>query len=134
LLDKEDRIKLGIKHYTFSEVVSPREYNYTSDKVYFDLTLNVSRFKKTLTKLIFDNEELFQEILDDRHKSRSGFISFYSNDLKDWLHFDSSRVTSDSNNSIDEIMFQTYLIFYCQVNKNQFDIDKVYDDSHEALY
>jgi hypothetical protein len=133
-LDIDDREDLGILAYNFSEVDSPRFYNYSTDKCIYDLELDLGKFKYTLKSLILDNKDKFQEILDGRHKSRSGFTSFYSDRLEDWLTFESKNVTSDGDDSVDNIMVETYLIFYSEIIKTQHDIDNLYlYASYEAL-
>lgn len=133
-LDVDDRGDLGILSYTFTEVDSPKYYNYSTDKCIYELEFDLNKFKNTLKKLISDNKDKFQEILDDRHKSRSGFISFYSDNLEDWLTFKSKNVTSDGNDSVDNIMVETYLIFYSEIVKTQSDIDDLYTyATQEAL-
>lgn len=133
-LDGDDREDLGILSYRFEDVDSPKFYNYTTDKCIYELELDLGKFKRTLKGLILDNKNKFQEILDDRHESKSGFISFYSNNIKDWLTFKSKNVTSDGDGSLDNIMIETYLIFYSEVTKSQADIDTLYvGSSYEAL-
>lgn len=59
----------------FSELQSPREYNFTTDRVFVRLT------QKALDKLKpFADTQEFEAVLEDMFTSRSGFSSFYPND------------------------------------------------------
>jgi len=64
---------------SFIEMQSPREYNFTTDRLFAkaDLTaICLLRGKVDEAKLA--------ERMEANHKSRSGFISFYSYKLEDW--------------------------------------------------
>ena len=58
---------------TFIELNSPREYNFTTDKIFCSISEN--DFKVLLST--YDTEELFNYI-EEHSKSRDGFSSFYS--------------------------------------------------------
>jgi hypothetical protein len=66
-------------HLDFSTMSSPREYNFTTDRVF----VNISR--SDLAKLY---RKVGRQVVRDEAKkhftSRSGFISFYSPDISDW--------------------------------------------------
>lgn len=67
---------------TFEEMTSPREYNFTTDRAFCSVPL------ETLQRLYDesakeDHASLKAEI-EARHSSRSGFISFYSNNFEEW--------------------------------------------------
>jgi hypothetical protein len=66
-------------HLDFSTMYSPREYNFTTDRVF----VNISR--SDLAKLY---RRVGRQVVRDEAKkhftSRSGFISFYSSDISDW--------------------------------------------------
>ena len=57
----------------FISLDSPREYNYTTDKIF--CSISKEDFKTLLDD--YDNKELFNYI-EEHSKSRSGFTSFYS--------------------------------------------------------
>ena len=58
---------------SFISLDSPREYNYTTDKIF--CSISKEDFKTLLDD--YDNKELFNYI-EEHSKSRSGFTSFYS--------------------------------------------------------
>lgn len=65
--------------YEFEEMTSPREYNFTTDKVFVKVAPRTLRAILRATP-----EEALREAIEERHSSRSGFISFYSNDYDEW--------------------------------------------------
>lgn len=75
-----DRPTIGAR---FESMESPREYNFTTDSVFADIPLKSLRaiFKRSAD----DGHESLSRIIRARFTSRSGFISFYSNDVADWL-------------------------------------------------
>lgn len=75
-----DNLETAPGSFTFESMDSPREYNFTTDRVYVTVPLAVmeSLFNRV------DREKL-AETISQRHSSRSGFISFYANDLESWL-------------------------------------------------
>lgn len=63
----------------FDELVSPREYNFTTDRI----------FAKMTTETLLDirkrvDEKVLRQAIHDRHTSYDGFYSFYSNTLESW--------------------------------------------------
>lgn len=63
----------------FKEVVSPKYYNFETDRLFAVISLQeVERlFRQT-------NQDIFKQTIKDRFTSRSGFISYYPNDLSEW--------------------------------------------------
>lgn len=63
----------------FDSVSSPREYNFETDRLFCLISLD------TIDKLrAYTPRAVLAATIKDRHSSRSGFISFYSNDLATW--------------------------------------------------
>lgn len=64
---------------SFIEMQSPREYNFTTDRLFAkaDLTAICTLRGKV-------DEARLAECMEANHKSRDGFISFYSYHLEDW--------------------------------------------------
>lgn len=75
-----DNLETAPGSFTFESMDSPREYNFTTDRVYVTVPLAVM---ESLFNSV-DREKL-AETISQRHSSRSGFISFYANDLESWL-------------------------------------------------
>lgn len=70
-------------HLRFAELVSPRFYNFETDRIF----CNISR--KTASALFElsaqDNHEKLSAYLEDKFTPRSGWIPFYSPNLSEWL-------------------------------------------------
>jgi hypothetical protein len=68
---------------SFEEMTSPREYNFTTDKIFMSIP------RDSVAKLVRlarrDKYTKLAAMIKERHTSRSGFISFYSNNLAEWL-------------------------------------------------
>jgi hypothetical protein len=78
-----------IKNMEFSELYSPKYYNYSNDKIYFNCGIDNNIFKDWLSELISDNESdlldcIYSDIIET-HTSCPGFTSFHSNKVKDWI-------------------------------------------------
>lgn len=63
----------------FDELVSPREYNFTTDQIF--ATIGESEVSAMYAQT---DGKILRETIKARHTSRSGFISFYPNDLDEW--------------------------------------------------
>lgn len=66
----------------FEQVRSPKYYNFTNDSIDIEVKLNL----RQLIKLIADRKEAAAQYFKDVYTSRSGFMSFHSNDINDWLN------------------------------------------------
>lgn len=64
----------------FVKMTSPREYNFTTDKIYVSMKL---KDIKEIAKVALNSEEM-KKLVKRRFTSRDGFISFYSNDIEEW--------------------------------------------------
>lgn len=84
----------------FAELNSPREYNFTTDRV--ECVISRATVRALWRKV--DRARL-TEVCAERHTSRSGFISFYSPDFTTWGSvdkWDANQVESLIIASIDE--------------------------------
>ena len=68
---------------TFEAMTSPRFYNFETDRVFADVDLKVMRELFRQSKA--EGHETLRRVVSERFTSRSGFSSFYANDLDDWL-------------------------------------------------
>lgn len=64
---------------TFESLRSPREYNFSTDLIFCQISLEEVRRLRAET-----NEKNLRDTIRERFTSRSGFHSFYSNDLDHW--------------------------------------------------
>lgn len=62
----------------FEELVSPREYNFTTDRLFVRIPLDA--IEKIASEM---DDRPLRETIRKNHSSRSGFVSFYANDLDD---------------------------------------------------
>lgn len=72
----------------FSELVSPKYYNYSNDKIYFNCDIDKGQFIDWLIDLVDSGGEVWDMVcreIIDQHTSCSGFHSFHSNKTKDWI-------------------------------------------------
>ena len=67
-----------------SQLWSPREYNFTTDKIYVVVGLSDEDRERIVSLMLQDYDNL-QDIIHKQHTSCDGFISFMSNDINDWL-------------------------------------------------
>jgi hypothetical protein len=90
LTDQLDEISLLINFKIKTKYIStwsPKYYNYSSDKVNFDLIGDWNLFKKSLLKYLREEDltDEFDGYLAQNYTSYSGFISFGANNYEDWL-------------------------------------------------
>jgi hypothetical protein len=65
--------------FVFGELVSPKEYNFTTDRIFVTID------RKSLAKIIrLVRGEKLNNKAKEMFTSRSGFISYYSNNVSDW--------------------------------------------------
>ena len=75
-LKDEHEIDLELEYVTMS---SPKYYNFETDRVFVTLPMPVIERMHAET-----NDVDLRTVIRERHSSRSGFISFYPNDLDEW--------------------------------------------------
>ena len=63
---------------------SPREYNFTTDKIWFNAEISESDLDKVVALMKEHREEL-RKVIKEHHSSYDGFISFMSNDVDEWI-------------------------------------------------
>lgn len=84
---------------SFEEMTSPKEYNFETDRVFMSMP------RATLAKLMrlsrAEKHERFGAAIRARFTSRDGFISFYSNNLADWL---SKPLSSWDHNEVGTLL------------------------------
>jgi hypothetical protein len=83
----DDAMKPIIKNWgesKFVEVVSPREYNFTTDRVVGKVKYT-EELDNEIRAYLEANKEQFTKWIKDNHSSYDGFYSFYSNDANEWL-------------------------------------------------
>jgi hypothetical protein len=69
----------GLQTLKFVELDSPREYNFTTDRIFCDI--DISDVRAALARL---PAGALDEKARERFTSRSGFMSYYSPDVESW--------------------------------------------------
>ena len=65
----------------FEKIISPKYYNYSNDSINVEISLN----KDDIFSYLLNNYDDFKEYIKEKYSSRSGFISWFSNDANDWI-------------------------------------------------
>lgn len=68
---------------TFESMDSPREYNFTTDRLYAHIGVDVAA--ALFARSEAENHATLAAVIRERFTSRDGFISHYSNALPEWL-------------------------------------------------
>jgi hypothetical protein len=76
--------RLGFKTgITFESMSSPREYNFATDRLFVHMPrATIARLFRESRK---EDHATLLSVIKERHTSRSGFISFYRAELREWL-------------------------------------------------
>jgi hypothetical protein len=117
-IQDELEIDLGLK---FETMISPKEYNFTTDRIfaYYD--------PAALQKLLDGTSQgTLAETIKANHTSRSGFISFYSNDIEEWLAkpletWDHNEVCTLIEAALSEFEDWEMSVFEVMSDQNVFD-------------
>lgn len=80
---KSAGVQFDLPSIQFVELNSPREYNFTTDRIFVSLTLKDLRQVRERTQ-----PTALDAMAREMFTSRSGFISFYSPRVKDWGCFE----------------------------------------------
>jgi len=76
-----------IQGYELQGLRSPREYNFHNDSIDVQFELNETNIR-TIMQYLQKHVKSFEQYLQDKYTSRSGFISSYDNDVNGWMHED----------------------------------------------
>lgn len=89
----------------FESMSSPREYNFTTDRLFAYIPDDV--VEDLFRRSEADGHKSLQAVLKERHTSYDGFISFYSNDLTEWLE---KPLDEWDHNELESLMQAALLI------------------------
>lgn len=106
-----------ISKLEFSELVSPKFYNYSNDKIYFNCYIDKNKFIDWLIDLVNSGGDIWEIVggeIIDQHTSCSGFTSFHSNKTKDWIK---DLIEFDLDNSKTVYKLGFILSEYIKANK-----------------
>ena len=71
------------KTIEFNHMTSPREYNFTTDKIWVDVTFEPTFISEVVQFMLREHDWLKERIRED-WTSRSGFISHMANHIGEW--------------------------------------------------
>lgn len=120
----------------FQELISPREYNFTTDKII--CWIKPSDVKKLSSAL---NSDTMKNLVKERFTSRDGFISFYSPYIEEWKekkikNWDAVELGTlldawiiESGEDLDNLDFAG--MEYCSGNGQYVDYEKMWDEEAE---
>jgi len=111
-----NRLETELKQFlpikiAFERINSPREYNFANDSINVEISLSLNK----LLKLIKERREKAAQYFKSKYTSCSGFISFHSNDISDWLR--KSYILENSAHRIGAL-----LDCLCSIELDQDDI------------
>lgn len=79
----ESRMPSVVKEVGDHHLYSPREYNFSNDKLYASVTM-VDGWQDEMLKFINDNEDWFEKKIKADWTSYDGFFSFMPNTVNEW--------------------------------------------------
>lgn len=82
----------AITDMQLKEMNSPREYNFTTDKLVCELEVDMDKIKKWCYET---EKEKFEEYLKENYTSYDGFISFIPNNLREFKEKEDTDVMID---------------------------------------
>ncbi len=84
--------------FEFTELHSPKEYNFYNDSIWVNAELNLS----LLLAVLKEHEQTATQYFKDKYTSCSGFISFHSNNIEDWM--DENYILEDTAHRIGALL------------------------------
>jgi len=129
--------EIGLK-LEFMELTSPREYNFTTDKISVYIT---NKELKIISSAL--NSDTLKNIIKKRFTSRDGFMSWYSNDIEEWKEkpvkdwncvelgtlLDAWIIDSESKDYYNDLDYVAYE--YCQGNGQYVNYEILWDTEAE---
>lgn len=79
---KRERREVASLRLTWAAMESPREYNFSTDRIFANIPASIIRKLWTISKE--DEHATLSHVAERRHTSRDGFISGYRNDWRQW--------------------------------------------------
>lgn len=112
-----------IKGMTFESMQSPQFYNYSTDRIF----INIS--EQTLKDIIRRTcPDILKTVIKERFTSYDGFASFYPNNLKEW----SEHVQDWDHNQLGALL-EAFQYTECQLNPEKDYLPEFYDIEIDGL-
>lgn len=118
----------------YETMVSPREYNFTTDRIFCFIRASVVRRLFAMSRR--DKHKQLAETIKDRHTSYDGFHSFYTNDISRWLD---RPVTDWDHNELGTLLIACYILggrsedWRMDVYYRVTDMDGLYNEWSEGV-
>lgn len=119
--DKDNPLNVQIGKYR--SMWSPREYNFMTNRIRFDVSFNLNELKKFCWKT---NRDKFNDYLHKNWTSRDGFWSFVPNNV-DKFEYEYFNKGERHKDMLIDIMLEWYFLEYI-------DFDDVLNDTLEEDY
>jgi hypothetical protein len=114
----------------FVEMESPREYNFTTDKLVGLIPLEeVEKARYTA----HNNLQEFQDALDMYFKSYDGFMSFYSNNIDDYIDKPTDELDHNEVMAYVTCALMVDGINYAELRGDICDCSSVYEAANEVF-
>lgn len=107
-------IGLGESCFELDTLDSPREYNFTTDRIF--AYMSEADLKDTFDKVMSEAKEKMRDIIKDKFTSCIGFISYYPNELDEWLRTPLEEWDHNQVGTLLEALFW--------LNSNSIDFDE----------
>lgn len=115
LMDNNDTIT----DMQFKELNSPREYNFTTDKLVCEVEVDLDKLKK----YCYETErEKFEEYLKENYSSYDGFISFVPNNVKEF----------EQENDDTDVMIDFYILSHLEDDYSKEGWEVLREDNAES--
>lgn len=129
-----------IKDMKFKELYSPKYYNYSNDKIYFDCDISKDGFINWLIELSTNGGDIWDMVageIIDTHTSCSGFISYHSNNPSNWIK---DLIAFDLDN--DKTVYKIGFIIAEYIRAKQafenydwdFESEYIYNGNYSGVY
>lgn len=107
---------------TFEEMTSPRFYNFETDRIFVSIPFRVVEelFKRSEAD---NHHRTLGSLIEKRFTSRSGFASYYSNKLADWL--EKKPLDQWDHNEIETLLL---------ANMSKGGVEDIENDVYDRMY
>lgn len=102
-----------------AKVSSPREYNFTTDRIFKQVVVNKEDYDK-LVKFLISKKDLVKKVIEFHFTSYDGFTSFHPNTLDHWLNLKWDSLTD----------LQLSYLYHCALCVRLFESDYYREDSY----
>ena len=126
--DSFDDNPLNMEIGSLKNLWSPRFYNFQTDRISFDVKVNLNSLKKFCFK---DNREDFDKYLHEHWSSYDGFISFIPNSV---FSFENDYKEGNGVSTLQDIMIEYYLLKFVNFDDVMYDTcESEFERLHEHV-